>query len=267
MAGAATTRPLSGPGRRSISHGGGIPGFITASSYLPEEDLFVAVFANSDEPATSPELVLRRLAGMALGRPYASFTKVAVDAAAMEPLLGVYALPNGGGERRFFAREGRLYTQRTGSGPLEVFAAGNDRFFYGNASLSWFTMRRAADGAHMMEFRPNGEDTIELATRSGPVPAEAAAVTVPRETLARYAGRYDLPPIGVFTIALTEAGTLTAQLTGQPALPLVAISATEFRTEGGDAKVTFEAGADASTKVTIHQGGQSISGARQPGGS
>jgi D-alanyl-D-alanine carboxypeptidase len=41
-------------GRRAIGHNGSVAGFLTASLYLPEQDIFVAVFANSDAPAASP---------------------------------------------------------------------------------------------------------------------------------------------------------------------------------------------------------------------
>lgn len=54
-------------GRQAISHGGGIPGFITANTWIPSADLSVTVIANSGS-ARSGEL-MRQLVHAALGVP------------------------------------------------------------------------------------------------------------------------------------------------------------------------------------------------------
>jgi D-alanyl-D-alanine carboxypeptidase len=171
-------------GRRAIGHNGLVAGFLADSRYLPDQDVFVAVFANSDAPAVSPSVTLRRLAAMALGDPYPEFTRMAVDPAAVEPFLGAYALPQGAGERRFYLRDGKLFTR----GPVwpeeEVFAAGNDRFFYGANSLTWFSTMRDPYGVVTMDLYPNGGAAAERSRRTGPIPPEAPTVAVPRETLA-----------------------------------------------------------------------------------
>lgn len=240
-------------GHPAIGHGGGIFGFNTDSIYIPEADLFVAVFANSDGPQTPPGVVMRRIAAAAVGHPYPAFTRTAPDMAALEPFFGVYAIP-GGGERRFYAREGKLYTQRSGGATLEVFAGGDNRFFYGPETLSWFAITRNAEGTPVMEFASNGDTPPQITLRTGPIPPEAAAVTVPREVLERYVGRYALGP-AVLTIALTDAGTLTAQATGQLVIPLTATGPATFRTQGIDASLTFEGGEGLAPAVTLDQGG------------
>ncbi|MCL9998162.1 MAG: serine hydrolase [Erythrobacter sp.] len=245
----------------AIGHGGGIFGFSTDSIYVPDSDLFVAVFTNSDAPQTSPAVVMRRIAAAAVGDPYPAFTRTPADLAALEPFFGVYPIP-GGGERRFFAREGKLFTQRSGGATLEVYAGGDNRFFYGPATLSWFALTRDADGTPVMDFAANGELPAQTSARSGPIPPEAAAVAVPRAELERYAGRYALGPL-TLTIAFTAEGTgLTGQLTGQPPIPLEAIGPAEFRTVGVDARLTFEAAEGPATALTLHQGGQQMRAVR-----
>ena len=49
-------------GKQVIGHTGAIPGFRTESLYFPEEDVFVAVMVNSDNPNQTPEQVARSLA-------------------------------------------------------------------------------------------------------------------------------------------------------------------------------------------------------------
>ncbi|WP_285712219.1 serine hydrolase [Erythrobacter oryzae] len=241
-------------GHAAVGHSGGIFGFETDSIYLPEADVFVAVFANSDEPRTGAGVVMRRIAAAAIGDPYPAFTRTAPDLAALEPFFGVYPV-TGGGERRFYAKDGKLYSQRSGSRALEVFAGGDNRFFYGPSTLSWFALRRDADGTPVMDFAPNGETPLQTAKRAGPIPPEAAAVAVPREVLERYAGSYALGPF-TLTIAFTADGTgLTGQLTGQPPIPLIPTGEGEFKADGVEARLIFEGSEGPATAVTLDQGG------------
>ena len=56
-------------GRKALGHGGGIFGFSTDSIYLPKEDVFVAVFTNSDDPKTDPGMVMHAAGGAGGRRP------------------------------------------------------------------------------------------------------------------------------------------------------------------------------------------------------
>ena len=244
-------------GRRAIEHGGDIFGFSTESIYFPEEDLFVAVFANTDRPPADLAVALRRIAALAHDDPYPEFRPVPVDAAALEPFFGVYTLPEGAGERRFYARDGKLYTQRTGASELEVFAAGDNRFFYGPDSLTWFALARGEDGAARMEMHQSGENAAEVSARAGPIPPEPAAFAVPRATLQSYVGRYSAPP-GPVTIAFADGDTLTVQLGNQPALPLRATSPTEFAIRGVDARLVFHVENGAVARLVVHQGDREL---------
>ena len=241
-------------GHDSIGHGGGIFGFSTDSLYFPKDDLFIAVLTNSDSPKTSPDVAIRRLAAMALGNPFPNLVETKVDVAALTPMMGIYALPEGKGERRFFVRDGQLFTQRSGAPESKVYAAGGERFFYGNDSLNWFEMARDAAGKPVMAMHQNGAEIAETAIWKGPIPVEAKAFAVPRATLERYIGIYS-SPIGAGTVAWGEGDTLTFQLAGQPALPIKALSATEFEAASVGAKVVFDA---SGNKAVIHQGGQQL---------
>lgn len=63
-------------GHRRISHGGGIPGFLTQLSYFPDDSLIVVVLVNTAGPV-SPEDVSRSIVDVTLGakpRPSVAFT-------------------------------------------------------------------------------------------------------------------------------------------------------------------------------------------------
>jgi len=248
-------------GRAGIGHGGNINGFATDSLYLPAEDLFIAVFANSETPAVDPPTVLRRIAALALGDPYPAFTRTALDMAAVEPLFGLYRISDTE-SRRFYARDGKLYSRRDGGRELEVIPAGGDRFFYGPGSLTWFRIERGADGNHVMEMHQNGESAAVRSPRTGPIPPEAPSVAVSEAVLRTYVGRY-VTSGPVVTIAMPAAGGLTIQLSGQPALPLRALSEREFRVEEVDARIAFDVTDGRVTGLVIHQGGGQLPARRE----
>jgi hypothetical protein len=244
-------------GRPVIGHGGGIFGFTTDSAYLPSEDIFIAVFANSDDPVTSPGVLLRRLAALAVQRPFPEFRQVQADARSMEPLFGVYRVGEGGPTRRFFSREGRLYTMRDGGPELEVFFAGEDRFFYGPNSLTWFRIARQANGQHAMEMHQDGREEAERAVRTGPVPPEAPPVAIAPAVLQSYVGTYATGG-PVVTIAIGTDGGLTVQLSGQPVLPLRATAQNEFQVARVGARIVFHSENGQVNRLVIHQNGREL---------
>jgi CubicO group peptidase (beta-lactamase class C family) len=247
-------------GHRAFDHSGGIFGFQTDSVYIPEEDVFVAVFANSDEPAVSPGAVVRRLAALAVGDPYREFARADVAPEAVAPFLGVYRVGADGATRRFLARDGKYYTAREDGPEREVVPAGDGHFFY-PGDVTWFRLVRGDGGALVMEMHQNGANTAETAARIGDIPPETPAAAVPRAVLESYVGRYQTPGPAV-DIALGADGVLTVQLTGQPPIPLRATSETEFAVERVGARIVFHSENGRPNRLVIHQGGRELEGRR-----
>jgi len=240
--------------RPALGHSGGIFGFSTDSLYLPKEDVFVAVFANSDSPATAPGMVVQQLAALAIDDPFPTFQKVALDAKAVEPWVGLYKVKDG--ERRIFLKDGKLITQRTGGGELEAFAAGNGKYFYPN-SLTWFELKHDAAGTPVVAMYQQGATIAEETPRAGPIPAELAVAEVPRAMLATYAGIYETPA-GTLTVALPAEGPMTVMLRGQQPIPVLAVTQTEFRLVGVDARINFLSEGGKVIGATIKQGGREL---------
>lgn len=241
-------------GRAAIGHGGGIFGFNTDSIYLPKEDLFVAVFANSDQPATEPGTVMMQLAALAIGDPFPAFERVELDPKNIEPLFGVYKVE--GDERRFFAKDGKLFTQRGGGRALEVQPAGGGKFFY-PGSLTWFEIGEDALGTPSMTMHHDGAAKGEQALRTGPIPSEPKTVELPKTLLARYVGSYQAR-LGVAKVAIADSGPMTLQLGAQQPVPIIPISETEFLADGIDAKVVFHLEGATVKRLIIHQGGREL---------
>ncbi len=239
--------------RKAIAHGGGIFGFSTYALYVPSDDVFVAVLANSDAPQTSASVTSLRLAALAINEPYPSFARTDIAPGVIEPLLGLYKSDQA--ERRFFARDGKLFTRRADASDMPVYAAGDDRFFYGEDSLTWFRVKRDGAGKHVMEMYHGGGDEAERAVRTGPVPSEAPAVKLSQAALERYAGNYRFGPSPVL-VALGDDGRLTVKLGQQKPVAIEPLSETEFRAIGPNAKVRFETANGAVTRLVLIQNGR-----------
>ncbi|MDQ3077259.1 MAG: beta-lactamase family protein [Pseudomonadota bacterium] len=244
-------------GRPALVHGGAGGGLDTDSAYIPSADLFVAVFANSDDPATDPSTLVRRLAALAVGQPIPRFEQAALDIAAIEPLFGSYSADRGP-PRRFFARDGKLYLGR-GDAEREARPAGNDRFFFGADELDWFRIVRRADGAHVMEMDGPELAAPVRAVRTGPVPP---AFTVAPSVLESYVGTFKTETV---TLTVTmDAGKLAIGPAGQRPQPMRPISNTEFRVDGGGFRVVFHPEDGQVHRLTLHRGARVLTGLRQP---
>jgi CubicO group peptidase (beta-lactamase class C family) len=246
-------------GSPAIGHGGGIFGFSTNSVYLPEQDLFVAVYTNSDSPKTSPGFAMQKLAALAIGKPFPDFKPVAFDAKAAAPFLGEYRFAKM--SRILALEDGKLAYRRPDGPTSELIPVGDGRYSFGEQTLTWLELKRDAKGARLLKVYPDGESEDDIGVWSGPVPPEAAAVAIPQETLARYAGHYTAP-VGKVVIAAAAAGGLTIQLSGQPALALKAIAADRFEVQRVGAKVRFVESAGKVTGLEIEQGGRKLPATR-----
>ncbi|CAN5315851.1 hypothetical protein BH09GEM1_BH09GEM1_32480 [soil metagenome] len=112
-----------------ISHGGGIPGFISANAWFPDDRMSVTVLTNSGSARADYLMaqVARAALGLALQR---APTRVTITAAERAQYVGTYALNLGGTLRdfTFFERDDELYGQLQGQGANVLIPAGNDAF-------------------------------------------------------------------------------------------------------------------------------------------
>ena len=243
-------------GRRALVHGGAGGGLDTDSVYLPAEGVFVAVFANSDDPVTDPSSLTRRLAALALGEPIPTFTRAEVDTAALEPLFGIYS-GEGAPPLRFFSRDGKLFVGQ-GEGQLEAFPAGEDRFFFGPDNLMWIRFIRQAGAAPVVEVHRPDLALPQRAVRTGAAPPPFAVAPA---VLQSYVGTFKTEVLTV-TVARSEDGGLTMTPAGQPPAAMRPVSETEFRIDGTPMRVVFHPEKGAVNRLTIYRGARELHGQR-----
>jgi hypothetical protein len=97
-----------------------------------------------------------------------------------------------------------------------------------------------------------------------PIRPPRAQVTLPREALDRLLGAYELSPGFVLTITRIE-DALFAQATGQPRLPMAAVSANQFVIPVANAELIFDISEPGPAKhVTLRQNGSMVTAGRTP---
>ena len=123
-------------GHTTVSHTGGIPGFATAETYVPDDSLTVVVFTNFD--GASPQALVQNLLRVAYGispvareAPAAAAAAPSLSTADRDALVGNYTLQLPGGQAlpvKFFVDGSRLMAQAQGQPPNEVKYLGDYAF-------------------------------------------------------------------------------------------------------------------------------------------
>jgi CubicO group peptidase (beta-lactamase class C family) len=244
-------------GHRAVAHGGGINGFSTFAIRLPDDHVYVAVLSNSDGPKSSPSYVARRLAAVAIGRPFPEPVEKTIDPKVLSGHIGVYEIDKD--QRRTVTVDGgALYTQRTGGSRVEAKASSETEFFYEN-SLTRVVFERDASGRTVaMRVYADGAEEPERAVRVADAPAGPAIAAIDPAVYDAYVGEYELGPGFVLTVT-REGDRLMTQATGQQKIEIFPVSETEFFPKVVDARILFVRGADGKVgQLILKQGGRDM---------
>jgi D-alanyl-D-alanine carboxypeptidase len=123
-------------GHKTISHTGGIPGFATAATYVPDDSLSIVVYTNFD--GESPQRLVQNLLRVAYGvdpvgrgAPATSAAAPQLSASDRDAIVGNYALQLPDGQVlpiKFFLDGTRLMGQAQGQPANEIRYLGNYAF-------------------------------------------------------------------------------------------------------------------------------------------
>ena len=247
-------------GRKVIAHGGGIEGFNSHLMYFPGEKLTVAVLANVNGP-TAAEFA-QQLAKLAFNETVtlaAERKEIAIPAERLKDYVGTYQLtPRITIKVR--AKDGQLTTQLSGQGELPLFAESPSKFFLKVVDAQIEFVRETGRVASLILYQGG---RTQQAPRISDKVEERQAIEVPRATLERYVGTYEVRA-GFDLVVTLEEDQLMTQATGQSKLPLYPESETKFFLKAVDAQLEFfkdEAGA--VTRAVLYQGGAEIQALRK----
>ncbi len=240
-------------GSPTIEHGGGIPGFLTMGTYLPNEDVFVAVFSNCD--CNPPEEIATKLAALTIGKPF-DYKEMKVDSNELKKLTGVYEM-EGGDEKRYISyTDNQLFSQRNRSTKFKIKPYEKDKFFFESMMNTIEFTRNKAGDVDKLIFRNKGEPMIWNKT-SKPLPS-IIEIDVDENILETYVGEYELGPNFILTVS-REKNQLITQATGQGKIEIFAETETKFFVKVMDAQLEFIKNVSGKVeKLILTQGGRKM---------
>ena len=242
-------------GHPMLQHGGGINGFNSQLSYLPESQVTVAILRNSDGGGVNLGLMARKLAAFAIGEPYPDRKPVAVPVEQLKVAEGVYAQDKRSRELR--VRDGILYNQNSGGRPMALIPLGGDRYA-ATGSLAEMQIERGADGkVSGLRVFSDGEGAGEVWQRRGDLPAEKPSIELSAAQKQALVGDYASPAFSM-KIFVDDKGQLFAQGPGQSPLEMKAASPRLLWTTKVDATLEFSAEEGAAKTLTLNQGASKL---------
>jgi len=238
-----------------IHHSGGINGFATYAMRLPKEKVYVAVLENSDTGLVDPDVVARKAAAIAVGRPYPEIKVITLKPAILDAYAGVYAINDKAGYtiRNF---EGNLLLQRTGRPAQRMLAYSPNGFLIEN-TLTTAEFERGPKGDAQLILNDGGESKSMYERASAAKPARTV-VAMTTAQFDAYVGKYALAP-EVYLEVTREGDKFFAQVTGFRKLAMLPMSETAFFSNEVDAEVRFSKDADGKTQqLVLRQEGQDM---------
>lgn len=241
-----------------VDHGGGINGFRTYALRLPQQKVFVAVLSNADSGNANPEVLAKKAAALAIGKPIMEPKEIKLDAKALDAFTGVYETDDQD-KRTFTSRDGKLMMARGDRSPAALTPYSKNGFFI-PGTLARFEFERDAQGK-VTHVTVDNEGNRVRNGRIGDAPAEREAVKIDHAGFDARAGSYQLAP--QFTITLSREGErYYAQATGQRKIEIFPASEDVFFSRDVNAELRFGKGADGAPNVVLHQNGQATPGTR-----
>lgn len=236
-------------GEPTIGHSGATRGYRSYGLRLPGQGVYVAVLTNSDSGTVVPDVVARRAAAVAIGKPLPEFREVALDAASLDAVAGVYTQD---GTQRVLRRDGEyLALQRPGRGPLVLKAMSASEFFIPDTA-DWLVFQREGNKVTGMTMYQDGRALIH--TRSGEAPPPRIVAKISDAAFDAHVGRYEIQPGMVFEVR-REGSRYFVQPSGQRRVEIFPLSETRFFARDVDADISFE-----GASLSFRQGSRSFTG-------
>ena len=245
-------------GQKVVQHSGGINGFLTNGIYVPSQDLYIAVFSNSN--AIAPIEVSQRMTYEVLGLNKPK-TVIKMDSLKAKEYLGVYETEEGD-LRQISWVKGKLQSQRLGSTVFEIFAYDKDKFFFQNSPTE-LNFVRDAKGAIIGLTTKNLTDapTMWKPTKK-PFEAARKEIKIDEAILKTYEGEYEISSNLILKISV-DKGQLKVSPTGQPTFDLFPESETKFFLKVVNAQIQFFKNDKGEVnRLVLYQGGQEMEGKR-----
>lgn len=231
-------------GEREYLHSGGTGGYRSVLQVIPARKSVRVVLINND--VIPAEVVL--MSTREDTKPQEA-KEMSLAAPELDAFTGIYEM---GPNARFtvLRRDAQLVVRLTGQAFLPVAAIGKDRFRYKDVAAE-LQFEREGDAVKSVTLLQNGREVPAKRIEQKP---DALIFTTEAE-LEPYLGEYELVPGKVFKVTQAK-GTLLAELTGQPAMPVFQSKPGYFEYDVVKAALEFQKDGDGKvTGLILHQYG------------
>jgi len=239
-------------GSPSISHGGGINGYLTASMYLPGEELFVTVFSNCT--CTDPGSNSVKMTAISMGKPY-EWDSISLDEELLKTYEAVYTSEYDGDLYISF-KDGQIFAMRSGGAENALTPYEKDKFFVKDGTSTFHFVRGEDQQIKAVISKGTGYD-IQWKRSDKALPTHKA-IELDASVLKQYLGKYELGP-GFILEVFQEGAQMFTQATGQEKIGIFPTEMDVFQITGMDVKLVFNRGQDGSIEsLTLHQNGEHL---------
>jgi CubicO group peptidase (beta-lactamase class C family) len=241
-------------GEKSISHNGGINGFLTYVIYLPEKDIFVAVLTNALAVVNAP-FMGEWTAALLCGKDVLRKPAITLDNAIIDGIEGIYEISEG--VDLAITREGNsIYSQKTNSQRVEVFASSPTEFFYKDSFSHFSVVREESGKVTKIIMHASGPD--EEAIMTDRIPEKTTVIALDAGEFAPYVGTY-VSEDGMEITIIQNEGKFYAQLGDQPKFEIFPKSQNTFFFTVAEATLEFISNAQGKViGLTLSQGGRNL---------
>ena len=268
----------TGDSIKIIWHTGGINGFTTLIERIVNDNSMIALFNNTE---SSPRIAMaRQIENIIYGfdyeypkRPIGDYLLTVIEDEGIESAIETYNQALEDEKDSFDFSENELNSLgyillRNGKidEAIEIFklnisAYPNSANVYdsmGEAFMKKGENEKAIENyKKSLELNPGNKNAIAMLKKLG-VEYKNEKVTVPKEVLKKYAGKYELMPNFIITIRV-DGNKLMAKATGQPEFQIFPISGTKFYYKVVDAQIEFSVNDKGETEsLTLFQAGKEL---------
>ncbi len=149
-------------GEQMIGHTGQINGFASVLAYLPAQDITIVALSNDDN--FDAHTFGRRLAGIALGKPYPAVASIPIPPADLQALTGSYQL--GHVVQQLSVKDGKVFFRRGNSNEIPLQMTTNGQMHFLPDELSYFVpIRNAAGNIIRLDYFARGDGPPEAMVR------------------------------------------------------------------------------------------------------
>jgi len=234
-----------------LQHGGGIHGFVSLLSYLPESELTVVMLRNSDGRGPDLEYLSRKIAAFAAGNPYREYPTIALTEHQLQEFSGVYN--NGEDSRKLEVRDGKLFSTRAGGQPFELTPQVNDFFGFSDSVTRLSAQRDKTGKVTSVTMHYDADDAGQQWIRIGDVTSKAD-ITLTAVQQQALLGSYASDELKLQILLSADGAGLQVQLEGQPAFALKAATERSLYLTVVDASLEFAPQTGPAQQVTLTQG-------------